>query len=201
VFLGHVYTPLYWRSAECIKAEPRYEFVDGPGILPMIQDKKSNSKPETVPVNNAPKDNNETKSDRPADEVRGVEGDASNVVAADDVINARNNETKDDGVDADDVAVVQESPQAEVKSEQVCPHTTIHVSCYYNICVLILLYMSPHTTICVLILLYVSSYRRWSRRHATNQRCMSSNDRENSNHSIIRSWAVKIEINCYAMKA
>ncbi len=156
MFVGYVYTPVYWRSAECIKAEPRYEFVDGPGILPMIQDKKSNSKPETVPVNNAPIDNNETKSDRPADEVRGVEGDASNVVAADDVINASNNETKDDGVDAEDVAVVQESPQTEEKSDQVCvlilqymcPLTTIYVSSYYYICLRILLYVSSYCYMC-----------------------------------------------------
>jgi hypothetical protein len=46
------------------------------------------------------------------------------------------------------------------------PHTTIYVSSYCCVCVLILLYMCPHTTICVLILLhmcphttiYVSSY-------------------------------------------
>ena len=52
-----------------------------------------------------------------------------------------------------------------------CTHTTIYVSSYYHMCVLILLYTCPHTTIyhttiyissyypiCVLILLYVSSY-------------------------------------------
>ena len=38
------------------------------------------------------------------------------------------------------------------------PHTTIHVSSYYYICVLILLCMCPHTTI------YVSSYYYISRR-------------------------------------
>ena len=153
MFPGHLYTPVYWRAAECIKAEPRYEFVDGPGILPMIQDKKSNSKPETVPVNNAPVDNNETKSDRPADEVRGVEGDASNVVAADDVINASNNETKDDGVDEDDVAVAEQSAQTEENRNEVCPHTTICVflrlvSSYYYICVRILLYVSSYYYMC-----------------------------------------------------
>ncbi len=31
----------------------------------------------------------------------------------------------------------------------MCPHTTIYVSSYYYICVLILLYMCPHTTIYV----------------------------------------------------
>jgi hypothetical protein len=34
----------------------------------------------------------------------------------------------------------------------VCPHTTMYVSSYYYLCVLILLYMCPHTT------MYVSSY-------------------------------------------
>jgi len=31
----------------------------------------------------------------------------------------------------------------------VCPHTTIYVSAYYYMCVLILLCMCPHTTTCV----------------------------------------------------
>ncbi len=34
----------------------------------------------------------------------------------------------------------------------MCPHTTIYVSSYYYMCVLILLYVCPHTT------MYVSSY-------------------------------------------
>ncbi len=41
----------------------------------------------------------------------------------------------------------------------ICPHTTLYVSSYYYISVLILLYICPHTTIhvCVLILLYILS--------------------------------------------
>ncbi len=49
---------------------------------------------------------------------------------------------------------------------QVCPLTTMYVSSYYYICVLILLYMCPHITICVSscyymcphTTMYVSSY-------------------------------------------
>jgi hypothetical protein len=37
----------------------------------------------------------------------------------------------------------------------ICPHTTIHVSSYYCICVLILLYARPRTAICVLLILCV----------------------------------------------
>ena len=45
----------------------------------------------------------------------------------------------------------------------MCPHSTVYVSSYCYICVLILLYMCPHTsmyvcprtTICVLLLLYI----------------------------------------------
>ena len=43
----------------------------------------------------------------------------------------------------------------------LCPHTTIHVSSYYDTCVLILIYVSSyyymcrHNPICVLILLYM----------------------------------------------
>ena len=40
----------------------------------------------------------------------------------------------------------------------VCPHTTICVSSYYYICVLILLYMCPHTAIYVSSYYYMSSY-------------------------------------------
>ena len=39
----------------------------------------------------------------------------------------------------------------------MCLHTTMYVSSYYCICVLIRLCMCPHTTLCVLILLYMSS--------------------------------------------
>ena len=35
----------------------------------------------------------------------------------------------------------------------VCPHTTIYVSSYCAICVLIMLYMCPRTSICVLIMI------------------------------------------------
>ncbi len=48
----------------------------------------------------------------------------------------------------------------------MCPHTTIYASSYYHICFLILLYLCPHTTIyvssyyyiCVLILVYMCSH-------------------------------------------
>jgi hypothetical protein len=37
----------------------------------------------------------------------------------------------------------------------VCPHTTVHVSSYYNICVLMLLYVSSTPFICVRIQLHM----------------------------------------------
>jgi hypothetical protein len=40
----------------------------------------------------------------------------------------------------------------------MCPHTAIYLSSYYCMCVLTPLHMCPHTNICVLLLLYVSSH-------------------------------------------
>jgi hypothetical protein len=51
-------------------------------------------------------------------------------------------------------------PNAELEVQVIycymCPHTTIYVSSYYYICVLILLYMCPH--MCPHTTIYVSSY-------------------------------------------
>jgi len=52
-----------------------------------------------------------------------------------------------------------------VPTYYICPHTTLYVSSYYKICVLILLYVCPHTTIYVSSGAYESVPRRSARAH------------------------------------
>jgi hypothetical protein len=62
--------------------------------------------------------------------------------------NIRNDRRLNDAADAQAVSK-EEEHSAEVQVQYLCPHTTLYVSSYYCICVLIPLYMCPHTTMCV----------------------------------------------------